>query len=42
MEIVKKKVNIDFLNPFLTRRTKKGDTHSNKSSAKVDKLSECV
>ena len=39
MEFVRKKVNIDIFSPFITSRTKKGHTHSNKSSAKTDKLS---
>ena len=35
-------VNIDVLNPFITIPTKNGHTHSDKSSAKAGKLSECV
>ena len=41
MEFVKKKVNIDVLNPFSTS-DKKGHTNLNRSSAKADKLSEYV
>ena len=42
MKFVKKKVNINPLNLFITNPTKKGHTHSNKSSVKPDKMSDCV
>ena len=41
MKCVKKKFNMDILTPFITNPTE-GHTHSKKSSAKADKLSECV
>ena len=42
MEFVKKKVNMDILSPFITSPVKKGQTHSNKSSAKTAKTDNCM
>ena len=42
MEFVKKKVNMDILGPFNHQPRKKGQTHSNKSSAKTAKTDNCM